>query len=103
MKKVFTASSLPEAQLLCDWLAGSGVRTRIFNANAASIAGELPIDASLPQLWVERPADAERARELIDAYFRSRVTGPPVRCPQCSEENPSSFELCWACGGQIPL
>ena len=101
MKKVFTAASLPEAQLLSDWLADRGVRTRIFNSNAASIAGELPIDASLPQLWVERPGDAQRARELIEGYFRARVTGPPVHCPKCGEDNPASFELCWACGAGL--
>jgi hypothetical protein len=98
LKRIFTAANLPEAHLLADWLADRGVRTRIFNANASSLAGELPIDATLPQLWVERPDDAERARELIAAYFSSRVTGPPVRCPRCGEENPASFELCWSCG-----
>jgi hypothetical protein len=77
------------------------VRTRIFNANAASIAGELPIDASLPQLWVERPIDADRAREMIASYFQTRVVGPPVPCKRCGEENPASFELCWACGTEI--
>jgi hypothetical protein len=71
---------------------------RIFNANASSIAGELPIDSSLPQIWVENPGDAARARELIDAYHRSSPTGPALRCPKCGEENPPSFELCWSCG-----
>ena len=71
---------------------------RIFNANASSLAGELPIDAALPQLWVEDPRDAARARELIDAFLRSSASGPPVHCPKCGEENPPAFDLCWACG-----
>jgi len=71
---------------------------RIFNANASSVLGELPLEASLPQLWVEREDDAPRARELIDTYFRATPTGPPVTCPNCGEENPASFELCWSCG-----
>ncbi len=74
---------------------------RIFNANASSLAGELPIDAALPQVWVENPADATRARGLIDEYFASSVTGPPITCPKCGEENPSSFELCWSCGAGL--
>ena len=102
MKKIFTAANLPEAHLLADWLADRGVRTRIFNANASSLAGELPIDAALPQLWVEKPGDAGRARELIDAYLRSTASGPPVRCPACGEENPGSFEICWSCGTNLP-
>ncbi len=70
---------------------------RIFNANASSLAGELPIEASLPQIWVEHERDAERARKLIDEYARASPKGPPVKCPKCGEENPASFEVCWSC------
>jgi hypothetical protein len=82
-------------------LADRGVRARIFNANASSLAGELPIEASLPQLWVENPGDAPRARGLIDEYLRSSVTGSPVVCPMCGEENPPAFDLCWNCGAGL--
>jgi len=47
------------------------------------------------------PADAERARGLIDEYLRS-TSGPAVRCPKCGEENPSSFEVCWNCKTPLP-
>jgi len=100
MKRVHTAANLPEAHLLLDLLAHRGIRARIFNANASSLAGELPIDCSQPQVWVEKPADALRAREIIDAFHRTRH-GPPTKCPACGEENPSSFELCWACGAGL--
>jgi hypothetical protein len=101
LKRVYTAANLPEAQLLADHLAERGVRARIFNANASSLAGELPIEASLPQIWVVNPADAERARGFIDEYLRSPA-GPAVKCPKCGEENPSSFEVCWSCGTPLP-
>ena len=101
LKRVYTAANLPEAQLLADHLAERGVRARIFNANASSIAGELPIEASLPQVWVENPAHAERARGFIDEYLRSS-SGPPVKCANCGEENPASFEVCWNCGKPLP-
>lgn len=97
MKRVHAAANLPIAHLLVDMLAHRGIRARVLNANASSIAGELPIDSSLPQVWVEDARDAERARELIDAFQRMPA-GPPVKCPKCGEENPSSFDLCWACG-----
>lgn len=100
MKRVHAAFNLPEAHLLVDLLADRGIRARIFNANAASLAGELPIDASLPQVWVDDPADAPRAREIIEAFVRG-AHGPPVRCPACGEENPGSFDLCWACGAGL--
>jgi hypothetical protein len=82
-------------------LAQRGVRTQIFNANASSLAGELPIDCATPQVWVENVDDAPRARELIDAYIQSSPSGPPKRCPKCGEENPAAFELCWACGAGL--
>ena len=77
------------------------MRARIFNANASSIAGELPIDASLPQVWVEEPGDAARARELIEDFLRPATLGPAVMCPKCGEENPGSFDLCWSCGAGL--
>ncbi len=100
MKRVHTAANLPEAHLLLDTLADRGIRARVFNANASSLAGELPIDASLPQVWVENASDAPRAREIIDAHLRSG-NGPSRKCPSCGEENPSSFDLCWSCGAGL--
>ncbi|HTS85893.1 MAG TPA: DUF2007 domain-containing protein [Usitatibacter sp.] len=101
MKRVYTASNLPEAHLLAGHLADRGVRALIFNANASSILGELPLEASLPQVWVEHPRDAERARALIDEFLRAPGNGEPRRCPNCSEENPPSFDLCWSCGAGL--
>jgi hypothetical protein len=97
MKRVHSAANLPEAQILVDLLGHRGIRALVLNANASSVAGELPIDVSQPQVWVQNPRDAERARELIDAFLRSS-NGPPTKCPACGEENPSSFDLCWSCG-----
>lgn len=101
MKRVHAAANLPEAQLLADMLRHAGIAARILNANAASVAGELPIEASLPQVWVDDAAHEQRARELIADYLRRRHLGPPRRCRKCGEENPSSFEICWACGAAL--
>jgi hypothetical protein len=100
MKRVHAAANLPEAHILVDLLAQRGIRARVFNAHASSLAGELPIDASLPQVWVDHARDAPRARELIDEFLRSSH-GPPRKCPACGEENPSSFDLCWSCGAGL--
>ena len=98
MKRVYAAANLPEAHIVVDLLADRGIRARIFNAHASSLAGELPIEASLPQVWVEDADDAPRARQVIDAFFSAAATGPGVKCPACGEENPASFDLCWSCG-----
>lgn len=74
----------------------------IFNANASSAMGEIPLDAALPQLWVENPAHAAFARSLIDEYLRKPSAGGGVHfCPSCGEENPATFDLCWNCGAGL--
>ncbi len=84
-----------------DALAHRGIPARVLNANASSVAGELPIDASLPQVWIDDPAHEARAREVVTAFFNRPPLGAPVKCPHCGEENPSSFELCWKCGADL--
>jgi len=101
MKRILNALNLPEAMLLVDLLGQRGIGARVLNANASSIAGELPIDAALPQVWVDDPRHEERAREVIEEYQRTRHLGPPRNCARCGEENPSSFDLCWACGAGL--
>ena len=101
MKRIHTASNLPEAHLLVDLLADRGIRSRIFNAHASSLAGELPIEASLPQLWVDDPDDAARAREVIEAFHRANHHGVARKCGACGEDNPPSFDLCWACNAGL--
>jgi hypothetical protein len=100
VKKVHAAATLAEAHLLVDLLADRGIRARIFNANASSLAGELPIDAALPQVWVDDPTHAERARALIDDFSRS-PSKPTRKCAACNEDNPGSFDLCWNCGAGL--
>ena len=80
-----------------DLLADRGIRARVLNAHASSLAGELPVDVARPQVWVDDFANAERAREIIDEYVRATPSGPPIMCPKCGEENPVSFDLCWNC------
>jgi hypothetical protein len=65
------------------------------------VAGELPIDAALPQVWVDDDAAADRAKAIIEEFTRKRPAGPSVKCPHCGEENPASFELCWNCGRDL--
>ena len=102
MKRAYTAANLPEAQLLVDHLGGvHGIPARIFNANASSLAGELPIDVARPQVWVERDADLGRARDAIERFLQPGPEGPPVKCAKCGEENPASFDFCWNCGSPI--
>jgi hypothetical protein len=57
----------------------------------------------MPQLWVDNDDDTLRAKEIIDAYLRSSPSGGSVKCPNCGEENPASFDLCWNCGAGLEI
>ena len=63
--------------------------------------GELP--HVYPEVWIENEEDWERARSLV-RNFEQVVTRNKgvVRCPQCNEENPATFEICWQCGTPMP-
>jgi hypothetical protein len=101
VKRLCNAANLPEAHLLAGWLTQRGVRVRVLNANAAGALGELPVDASQPQIWLDDPRDEAKARAAVEA-FRAEASGPGRPCPACGEENPPAFELCWSCGVGLP-
>jgi DNA-directed RNA polymerase subunit RPC12/RpoP len=50
---------------------------------------------------VDDPADADRAKAIIEKFKTTRSSGPPVKCPHCGEENPGTFDLCWNCGRDV--
>lgn len=101
MKRIYSALNLPDAHIVANLLAQSGIATQIFNANAAGAMGDLPIDAAQPQVWVEDDAREGEARALILAHQRNQVPSTQRVCPHCGELNPGNFELCWKCGASI--
>lgn len=97
MFRLATTSTLAEAHLLRDLLSRAGVDARILNEHAQGGVGDIPFTHAWPEIWLDRPEDAERARALIDA-FEHASPGPDLRCGACGESNPGSFEVCWHCG-----
>jgi hypothetical protein len=97
--RLYRASSVPEAHLLCGMLQAEGIHALVRNELLAGAIGELPMMSTLPEVWLVRASDAPRARGVLDDY-RARASvklGPDVACPACRAENPSNFELCWKC------
>ncbi len=102
--RIYRASSVPEAHLLCGMLEAEGIHALVKNELLAGAIGELPMMATLPEVWLVRTADEPKARQVLDAYRERARTklGPDVSCPACSAENPSNFELCWKCRKPLP-
>ena len=100
MQRLTTAPNLAMATLWSDMLNGAGVPTTVQRRYASSIAGELPPDQTLPELWIDDDVPLARARELLHA-----LRHPPFRrwCGTgCGELVEGPFEQCWNCGATMP-
>ena len=101
MKRLIRAPNLALATLWADLLTHAGVPTTVQRAYASSIAGEVPPDQTLPELWVTDDAQWAGAARLLD-----ELRNPPHRhwaCPACREIIDGPFEQCWNCGAGMPV
>ena len=94
------APNLVLATLWADQLSAAGVAACVQRAYASGIAGEIPPDQSLPEVWVEDDAQWSHAEALLAEWRHA-----PSRtwaCPGCHEIVEGPFELCWNCGRPRP-
>ena len=101
MQRLTTAPNLALATLWADFLCHAGVPTTVQRQYTSSIAGEVPPDQALPELWVQDAALLEQARTLLHV-----LRHPPHRCwacPGCRELIDGPFEECWNCGALMPV
>jgi Putative prokaryotic signal transducing protein len=100
MRRLTSAPNLALATLWADMLTHSGIDANVQRAYASSIAGELPPDQSLPEVWVMDDSTLESARQLL-----AQLRHPPSRhwcCRVCQEQIDGPFEQCWNCGAAMP-
>jgi hypothetical protein len=101
MKKLVQA---PNAALATLWAAllqqQGGIATSVQRLYASGIAGEIPPDQALPEVWVLDDDQLEPARALLQ-----RLRHLPHRrwaCTGCGESVDGPFEECWNCGAMMP-
>ena len=100
MRRLTTAPNIAIATLWADMLTSGGIRSTVQRYFASSIAGEIPPDQALPEIWIEDAAQYDAARRLLD-----ELRHPPRRrwvCPGCGEMLDGPFEQCWNCGTAMP-
>lgn len=100
MKRLRQAPNLAIATLWADQLTAAGFESRVQRAYASSIAGEIPPDQSLPEVWVLDDDRLEAARKALD-----ELTNQPWKhwtCSHCGEQIDGPFEQCWQCGAPRP-
>lgn len=99
MKRLLQAPNLALATLWADQLAGAGVAASVQRAYASGIAGHIPPDQSLPEVWVDDAADFDRAEALMEEW--RCLPHRTWACPACHEIVEGPFEQCWNCGGAM--
>jgi hypothetical protein len=87
------------ATLWAEALQHMGVATSVQRQYLGGVAGELPPDQCLPEVWVTHPEQEARARELL--YELQHVPQRRWLCT-CGELVEGGFEHCWSCQAPMP-
>ncbi|MBK6472295.1 MAG: DUF2007 domain-containing protein [Betaproteobacteria bacterium] len=100
MRRLLQAPNLALATLWADQLSGAGLPARVQRAYTSSIAGQLPPDQCLPEVWVDDDDDHAGALALLQQWQQA----PEQRwhCTGCGEIVEGPFEQCWNCGAWRP-
>ncbi|AKJ30505.1 hypothetical protein [Caldimonas brevitalea] len=100
MIKLTQAPNIVVATLWADQLSRAGLDASVQRQYASGIAGEIPLDQSLPEVWLHDPLRLAEAQQLLRELQRPRERR--WRCPQCDELVEGPFEQCWNCGANMP-
>ena len=100
MKRLVQAPNAAIATLWADLLRQAGIAVSVQRYYTGSIAGEIPPDQALPEVWVLDNDDHARATELLHKLRHL----PHVHwvCAGCGEAVDGPFEQCWNCGAMRP-
>ncbi len=100
MRKLTSAPNLALATLWADMLRDAGFEARVLRQYTGSIAGEIPPDQALPEIWIAEDERVAEARALLH-----QLRHPPFRrwrCAACGELVEGPFDSCWNCGALAP-
>lgn len=100
MRRLAQAPNIALATLWTDMLGQAGVEASVQRYFASSIAGDIPPDQALPEVWVHDDAQLERARRLLGEL--QHPTWRQWCCRGCGERIDGPFEQCWNCGAAMP-
>ncbi|MDO8699095.1 MAG: DUF2007 domain-containing protein [Rhodoferax sp.] len=99
MLRLTQAPNLPIATLWADALVVEGISASVQRQYLTSVAGQLPPDQCLPEIWIEHSSQEARARALL--YDLQHVPQHRWLCA-CGELVEGGFQQCWSCGRLMP-
>lgn len=99
MLRLTQAPNLAIATLWADALAVEGIECSVQRQYLSGVAGQLPPDQCLPEIWIHHDPQEVRARELL--YHLQHIPQQRWLCA-CGELVEGGFEQCWNCGRLMP-
>ena len=99
MRKLVQAPNIAIATLWADMLSQAGMAATVQRYFLSGIAGDLPPDQCLPEVWITHDHQEARAKALLHDFQNL-----PQRSWVCScgETVEGGFEQCWQCGANMP-
>jgi Putative prokaryotic signal transducing protein len=101
MQRVCQAPNIMIAQLWVDMLRDQGVQASMQRYYMSSVAGEIPPDQCLPEIWVLDDAQLEQAKSIMGAVASLSQRNWWL-CAACGEHVEGGFDYCWSCGSAMP-
>ena len=99
MRRLAQAPNLAIAALWADTLREAGFAVSVQRQFLSGIAGELPPDQCLPEVWVLHDEQEPAAKALLRDL--QHLPQRRWRCV-CGEVVEGGFESCWNCGVAMP-
>ncbi len=100
MRRLAQAPNAALATLWVDLLGQAGIEASVQRYFASGIAGNIPPDQALPEVWVHDDDQFDRAKKAL-----ADLQHPAWRhwvCHGCGERIDGPFESCWRCGALMP-
>ena len=98
MIKVYENFDFSRVGQMQSLLESHGIRTFIRNQYGSSVMGEVPFVEVVPQLYVLRECDVDRAVELLKLDLTSEAEDGDWMCSECGVAVEGNFIRCWKCG-----
>lgn len=99
MRRIAHAPNTAIAALWVDMLAEAGIDASVQRQFLSSVAGEIPPDQCLPEIWVRHDEQVEAAKAFLEQL--RRIPQRRWLCA-CGEMVEGGFESCWSCGRLMP-
>ncbi|OZI61787.1 putative signal transducing protein [Bordetella genomosp. 11] len=99
MIRLTRAPNLLIAQHWVNLLEQARIACELHNRYLLGAMGEIPADQCGPEIWLEREADLDLARRVIEGTWREPgQSWAQWCCVSCGEWSEPQFTLCWQCG-----